>query len=108
VSVQRLLESITDMQTAVVRGDLAIRLTADVLRALMLEFGDEDAFPGHVGGDDFVVPVSSDRAEEFSEAASGFRERIRSLYDPADLERGWIMAASRKGEVIRHRKRQAS
>jgi GGDEF domain-containing protein len=84
------------------RGDLAIRMTADLLSGLVGETCGEDAFLGHVGGDDFVALVPSRSVADFSDKLTQrFDERIRSLYDPGDLERGWIVSAGRSGEPTR-------
>lgn len=50
------------------RGDEAIKATADVLQAVMTAYEDGVCFLGHVGGDDFVILTTPDAVEEVSAA----------------------------------------
>lgn len=85
------------------RGNEMIRLTAGLLHETVAATGDE-AFLGHIGGDDFVLIL---RASE--ELVSGlckqlivqFDEQAPTLYDKDDRERGYVEAMDRKG--VRHR-----
>jgi GGDEF domain-containing protein len=61
-----------------------------------------EAFVGHVGGDDFVLIVSPDKATDVAEAVvSRFDAEIPVLYDPEDRERGYVEVANRRGELQR-------
>ena len=53
---------------------------------------------GHVGGDDFVVVVAPDRAEDIAGGiCSRFDEARGEFYEPEDLERGYVRIEDRKG-----------
>jgi PleD family two-component response regulator len=83
-----------------VRGDEAIRLLASTLQNAIRSGGEDDDFVGHIGGDDFILVTHPGRAEPLARAiATTFDRDVRALYDPADLERGWIMTTDRRGAV---------
>jgi diguanylate cyclase (GGDEF)-like protein len=80
-----------------VRGDSAIRATADVLGETLLDVDGDLHFLGHVGGDDFVLLVAPDRAETLcKEVIARFDAMAPLLYDPADAERGFIEVNDRR------------
>ncbi len=83
-----------------VRGDEAIRLLASTLQSAVRAGGEDDDFVGHIGGDDFILVTDPSRAEALARTiAASFERDVRGLYDPADLERGWIMTTDRRGAV---------
>lgn len=85
------------------RGDDALRSLAAMLREIVTATGDERAFLGHVGGDDFVVLVHPDAAEDVAdEICRRFDEFAPSLYDPGDRRVGSIEVADRRGVVQRY------
>src|SRR4029453_17087410 len=45
------------------QGDVIIRAVADAIQRAVSDM--EDALPGHIGGDDFVVVIPPDEAETF-------------------------------------------
>ena len=80
------------------KGDIAIKLTADILRdaAAVCE---ADPFIGHIGGDDFIVIVKPECADIICrEIIENFGKRIRALYDEEDLARGYIVTHNRQGD----------
>jgi diguanylate cyclase (GGDEF)-like protein len=84
------------------RGDNAIQLTARVLQDVVTEMVGEDAFVGHVGGDDFTAICPPDVAEGLCQAiVDNFDREVAALYDPEDHERGYIEVVNRKGESQR-------
>lgn len=84
------------------RGDEVIVLAADVLRATALRVAD-DAFIGHVGGDDFMVLCRPEDVAPYCEGVlRAFDEGIVAHYDAVDLVRGHLVLADRQGEVRRH------
>lgn len=79
------------------KGDVAIKLTADILRDAAA-IGDCESFMGHIGGDDFIVIVNPACAESVcNEILKRFDQRIRGLYAENDLERGHIVTYNRQG-----------
>ncbi|MGH2729314.1 MAG: GGDEF domain-containing response regulator [Actinomycetota bacterium] len=84
------------------RGDEALRQLAKCARDAVVQHGDERAFVGHVGGDDFVVLVDPDSAETLAKAIiQAWDQALSSLYDPADFQRGYIEVADRRNQLHR-------
>lgn len=80
-------------------GDVAIKLTAQVMQE-SLKAGSPDDFLGHEGGDDFVLLTVPEKAEAVAKyITTEFDKRIRALYTKEDLDRGYIVAKSREGEI---------
>ena len=81
------------------RGDNAIQLTARVLQDVVTNMVGEDAFVGHVGGDDFTAICPPDLAESLCQAiVESFDREVAALYDPGDYEQGYVEVVNRKGE----------
>lgn len=82
-------------------GDRAIIMFAELLRS---EFGHDNVFLGHIGGDDFFAGVSG-AVREFSKRLVAVRDRFaldaESLYDPEHRIKGYIECAGRDGVVAR-------
>ncbi len=84
------------------RGDNAIQLTARVLQDVVTDMVGEDAFVGHVGGDDFTTICPPDVAEGLCQAiVEKFDREVAALYDPEDYQRGYVEVTNRKGETQR-------
>jgi len=80
------------------RGDRVIQGTARILQDAVEEFCRAEGFVGHVGGDDFVVIVTPELAEQTAERViERFDRDIRNYYDAPDLERGFIEVEDRQG-----------
>lgn len=78
------------------RGDKALHLVASVLQE-QCHPGD---FIGHIGGDDFVViHFGADPETLCKRIIQVFDQRVRTLYDEADLQRGYLVARDRYGIV---------
>jgi len=84
------------------RGDQVIQATSSLLEEVSREVTGAEAFVGHVGGDDFVLIVSPDKATDVAEAiVARFDAEAPALYDPEDRERGYVEVANRRGELQR-------
>jgi DNA-binding response OmpR family regulator len=84
------------------KGDAVIQQTAHVLLQAIEQHGNHDDFVGHIGGDDFVVITTPDRAEELSvHAIASFDLLAPLFYDAATRERGYIDAHDRQGRPMR-------
>ncbi len=84
------------------RGNDVIKATGKLLEEVLLEHGTENAFLGHIGGDDFAMIVDIDRYHEICQAAIDlFDRKIPEFYDQQDREKGYIMAKTRKNELER-------
>jgi diguanylate cyclase (GGDEF)-like protein len=80
------------------RGDRVILLMADVLTEVVREHGGSGDFIGHVGGDDFAILTTPDRLDTLCQTILNiFDQRVRQLYDPEDLERGYLQGSDRQG-----------
>ncbi len=81
------------------RGDSVIRQVADLVLDAVRELGNPDDFVSHIGGDDFVVISTPDRAVPVADEILGrFGRIIPFYYDPADRARGGIETEDRKGQ----------
>ncbi|HUH07387.1 MAG TPA: response regulator [Egibacteraceae bacterium] len=85
-----------------VRGDDVITLAADICQDALREHAGDDAFLGHVGGDDLMFMCHPEHVTAVCEAIiDGFDRRVQALYDPDDLDRGYIEVRDRQGEMRR-------
>ena len=81
-----------------IKGNEVIRCTGEIIFSVVKQHGDDDAFVGHVGGDDFVMIVAPDRIPQVCNGViDGFREMIIAHYAPEDLERGATDGLDRYG-----------
>ncbi len=82
------------------RGNEVLRKTGKIIEAAIAEHGCQDAFLGHIGGDDFVVIVTPDRYVPICETIiEEFDRRIIEFYDESDREKGYIIARTRQGQT---------
>ncbi len=83
-------------------GDKVLKSYAELLSDTVAEITPEDAFVGHVGGDDFVIITGYDDYTELAaELCRRFDDLAPSFYEPGDRERGWIEVENRQGEMER-------
>ena len=81
------------------KGDIAIKMTADIMRDSIKYEGTPDDFLGHIGGDDFIIISDSQHVKGIcTDIIAHFDERIKTLYNPKDIEVGFISTLSRRGE----------
>jgi diguanylate cyclase (GGDEF)-like protein len=81
-------------------GDRIIVLTADILKDQAALFGNSDDFLGHIGGDDFILVSTPDKAENICrEIISEFDEKVINFYNEEDRTRGCITTKNRRGEI---------
>ncbi|MCU0493018.1 MAG: response regulator [Chloroflexaceae bacterium] len=81
------------------RGDRVIKLMADVLRDTVAARNQPSDFIGHIGGDDFAVMTTPDAVQPLCAAIhERFNHQVRELYDPEDLERGYLEGVDRQGQ----------
>ena len=85
-----------------VRGDDAIRLVSTTMSDTIKRIGTETDFLGHIGGDDFIMVTSAQRAENLARTvAEAFDRDVPPLYDPVDRKAGYIAAKDRRGNNVR-------
>jgi diguanylate cyclase (GGDEF)-like protein len=81
-------------------GDRIIVLTADILKDQVDLFGNHDDFLGHIGGDDYIMVTTPDKAEKICrEVIAEFDEKVLNFYNEEDRVRGCITTKNRKGEI---------
>jgi diguanylate cyclase (GGDEF)-like protein len=79
------------------RGDQAIQTLARIILEAVQKHTVGDEFVGHIGGDDFVVLIDSEHAEQTGEAIiAGFDLAVTELYDSEDRHRGSIEVPNRR------------
>jgi len=84
------------------KGDGVIHQTARVLLQAVREQGNPDDFVGHVGGDDFVIVTTPNRARAICQrAVREFDQVIPLYYDAEARARGYIEAIDRQGQPAR-------
>ncbi|MCX7746084.1 MAG: response regulator [Clostridia bacterium] len=84
-------------------GDRAIKLTADILSDNVHSYASPGDFLGHVGGDDFVIVMSTSRVDALCEGIiKDFDKKILDLYSLEDKEKGYITTTNRQGEVMQY------
>jgi diguanylate cyclase (GGDEF)-like protein len=84
------------------RGDEVIQQTADVLLDTTKTLGSPGDFVGHIGGDDFIVITTVERAEALCEGiVRHFDAMARQLYDEEDRARGYLVHKDRKGQEVK-------
>lgn len=83
-------------------GDEAIKLAADVFKEAIAKKGKSGDFIGHEGGDDFILLTRPERGKDIADyIISEFDKRIREFYGKEDLERGYTVAKSRQGVMMK-------
>jgi len=84
------------------RGDEVITRTADVLLKASKAAGSPTDFVGHIGGDDFIVITTAERAVPLCEIViRDFDAMAATLYDEADWQRGYLLHVDRKGQTVK-------
>ncbi len=81
------------------RGDAVIKHTARILnRCLARVEALKDSFVGHIGGDDFIVALDSDRESDFAHLCLHEFDRIMpTYYDETDRKRRSLFVKNRSG-----------
>ncbi len=82
-------------------GNRIIKMIAEIIREKTLDYGTDDDFVGHIGGDDFVIITVPEKFEQICQAViAEFDSRVRQFYTPEDLKREYIESTSRQGEEM--------
>jgi PleD family two-component response regulator len=80
-----------------VKGDEVIRETA---RIIVTQSDSVHGFVGHIGGDDFIVIVLPEQAEDLCKnIIHAFDAKAPSFYSPEDQSRGYVETKDRRGHV---------
>jgi diguanylate cyclase (GGDEF)-like protein len=85
------------------RGDAAIKLLGSIIGQSVTRHGNDRSFIGHIGGDDFVVLIEPGVALTTAKDICAVWDRqVGGLYDPADLEKGYIEIEDRRKQMHRY------
>jgi diguanylate cyclase (GGDEF)-like protein len=80
------------------KGSELLRVTGDLILATVKAVGDAGSFVGHIGGDDFVMVLSTDKAAEVCDAViNAFDAEVGKHFSPEDTARGGIEGSDRYG-----------
>jgi len=84
------------------KGDQVIKFLAHALGDSVVAIGSPTDFVGHIGGDDFVVISTPDRAAKIAQAViDRFDAGIPEFYSAEARARGYIIARDRRGRSFR-------
>jgi diguanylate cyclase (GGDEF)-like protein len=79
-------------------GNNIIRLVGHICQEMVREYGNLDDFVGHIGGDDFVIVTTPDRAKLLClKIIEYYKKESAAFYHAEDLKRGSISGIDRKG-----------
>lgn len=79
-------------------GNDLIRVVGRVSQRIVRNYGNPEDFVGHIGGDDYVIVTTPDRAQTLCRLISAtYKLESRKLYHAEDLRRGSISGVDRKG-----------
>jgi len=81
-------------------GDRAIKLVADIITDNVKIFGNANDFIGHIGGDDFLVVSTPEKAEAICKGIiCDFDSKKIELYPEEDIRRKYLVTSNRQGQV---------
>jgi GGDEF domain-containing protein len=77
-------------------GSDVINRVGELLRRIVDEQGGGDDMVGHIGGDDYMILTSPERAENLAKSIiTGFDHLVPEIYEPRDLQAGFILGTDR-------------
>ena len=83
-----------------VKGDQIIEFTAETILKCVHDNFQEEAFVGHIGGDDFVAILPTSNCEKICQSILGmFDSQVKKFFTDKDLEKGYIEVENRKGII---------
>ncbi|MEW5801977.1 MAG: response regulator [bacterium] len=81
-------------------GNRIIKFCANTILDSVKRFGNANDFTGHIGGDDFVVLTTPDKADQIcKEIIRIFDSLIPIQYNEEDVNRGYVISEDRRGEI---------
>ncbi len=83
-----------------VKGDEIIKFTARTILKHIHSSECEEAFVGHIGGDDFIAIVESKKAEEIcQDIIAEFDAKVLEYFTEEDAKRGYLEVANRRNII---------
>jgi diguanylate cyclase (GGDEF)-like protein len=80
-------------------GNNMILLVSRICQSVVYEYGNAEDFVGHIGGDDFLIVTTPDRATTlYRHILERYKRESVPFYHPDDLARGSINGVDRKGK----------
>jgi diguanylate cyclase (GGDEF)-like protein len=81
-----------------VAGDDVLRFTAMLINEILDELGSPNDFIGHTGGDNFIIIVPEENADEIkTQLQSRFEKEVMTHYSFMDREQGFITTTGKNG-----------
>jgi diguanylate cyclase (GGDEF)-like protein len=82
-------------------GDKVITQTAKIIQQVLKKFGNPTDFVGHLGGDDFTIISTPQKADKIAQAlCTTFDQKIKKYYNKTDLKNKKIKTKNRKGKMV--------
>jgi len=83
-------------------GNEVIKTTAKIIKKTTAEYGTDDDFVGHIGGDDFALLTTIERYNKLcTNIIKEFDKRIVDFYNTKDRANGYILGETRQGKKIK-------
>jgi len=83
-------------------GNEIIKTTAKIIEKTTAEYGTNDDFVGHIGGDDFALLTTIGRYKKLcTHIIEGFDKKIVDFYNNKDRANGYILGETRQGKKIK-------
>jgi len=78
------------------RGSDVIKWVGELLSRIKKDYGSNEDFLGHIGGDDFVIICSPERVHSIcNKVIAEYDKGIGEFYEPEDLKKGFIVSIDR-------------
>lgn len=79
-------------------GDRVLKTESQIIVSAAMQ--DPASFVGHIGGDDFIVVCSFDKADAIAQEITSKTDAVApSFYNEEDLTNGYMISTNRKGET---------
>ena len=83
-------------------GNEIIKSTAKIIKKITAEYGRDDDFVGHIGGDDFALLTTTKRYNKLcTNIIEEFDKKVVDFYNTKDRANGYILGETRQGTQIK-------
>lgn len=81
-----------------INGNNVILSVANLIENSVKEYGENESFIGHIGGDDFIIILNPENADMIADKILDlFAKSLINYYDVDDLNRGYVNTLNRQG-----------